>query len=379
MNCQSCGTLLPAHAKVCLRCGRPAFSSNSGSYPPAVVANSNRTSPEASASYEPASVSSVEATPPQPTAGSTGGNPYTVYDQQDSSTPMLSLVGSSDPHSAPSPLPLNPYTTPQAGSSLPYLPESTHAGPPAQKPPRLLAAFTIFVLVIVLFVVGAGLLIYSTGIYRPGLSRSQATATVETQLTRTAQEQATAAVENPYTHSGALFFTDPLHINTRSQNWDVNGNCAFIKATYHAIAPNPHFSNYCIANGTSFSNFAIELTMKIIRGDAGGILFRVENTSPNQYYDFYVGQDGTYGLEVVDASRVTSLRQSTSAAIKRGLNRENLMGIVAQGSTIMLYVNHQLLGTLTDRTYNHGQIGVYAVVYSHPTEVVFSNARVWKL
>jgi hypothetical protein len=371
MNCQSCGTLLPAHAKFCIKCGGPAFSSNSRSYPSAVVADSNCTLPEASASYEPAAVSSVEAAPPQPTAGSTGGNPYTVYDQQDSSAPMLSLVGSSNPHSAPSPLPLNPYTTPQAGSSLPYPPQSTPAGPPAQKPPRLPAAFTIFVLVIVLLVVGAGLLIYSTGIYRPGLSHTQATAT--------AVEQATAAVENPYTHSGALFFTDPLRINTKSQNWDVNGNCAFIKATYHAIAPNPYFSDYCIANGTSFSNFAIELTMKVIRGDAGGILFRVENTSPNQYYDFYVGQDGTYGLEVVNGSHTSSLRQATSAAIKRGLNRENLMGIVAQGTTIMLYVNHQLLSTLTDRTYNHGQIGVYAVVYSHPTEVVFSNARVWKL
>lgn len=365
MNCQSCGTLLPAHTKVCPRCGRSAFSSDS-------------TSPEASASYEPAAVASPEVTPSQPTAGGTGGNPYTVYDQQDPSTPVLSLVGSSNPHSAPSPLPLNPYTTPQAGSALPYPPEFTPTGPPAQKPPRRLpAALTIFILVIVLLVVAAGLLVYYISIYQPGLSNTQATATAVTQLTRTAQ--ATAAVENPYTHRGTLFFTDPLRINTKSQNWDVNGNCAFIKATYHAIAPNPHFSDYCIANRPSFSNFAIELTMKIIRGDAGGILFRVENTSPNQYYDFYVGQDGTYGLEVVNGSLTTSLRQSTSAAIKQGLNQENLIGVVAQGKTIMLYVNHQLMGILADQTYNHGQIGVYAVVYSHPTEVVFSNARLWKL
>jgi hypothetical protein len=308
-------------------------------------------------------VASPEATPPQPTAGSTGGDPYTVYDQQDSSTPGLSLVRSSDPHSAPPSLPLNPYTTPQAGSALSYPPGFTPAGPPAQKPPRRFpAALPIFILVIVLLVVGAGLLIYYTSIYQPGLSNTQAT-----------------AVENPYTHRGTLFFTDPLRINTKSQNWDVNGNCAFIKATYHAIAPNPHFSDYCIANRPSFSNFAIELTMKIIRGDAGGILFRVENTSPNQYYDFYVGQDGTYGLEVVNGSLTTSLRQSTSAAIKQGLNQENLIGVVAQGKTIMLYVNHQLMGILADQTYNHGQIGVYAVVYSHPTEVVFSSARLWKL
>ena len=378
MNCQSCGTLLPAHTKVCLKCGRAAFSSNSGAYPPAALADSNSALREAS--YEPAAVASPDATPTQPAAGNTVGNSYAVYNQQDSSSPILPLAGSSNPNNVPQPLPLSPYTTPQAGSSLPYPPEFTPAGPPAQKPPlRFPAAFTIFMLVIVLLVIGAGLLIYSIDIYRPGLSHTQVTATAVTQLTRTAQEQATAAVENPFTHSGTLSFTDPLRINSKSQSWDVNGNCAFIKATYHAIAPNPHFSDYCIANGTNFSNFAFELTMKIIRGDAGGILFRVENTSPNQYYDFYVGQDGTYGLEVVNGSYITSLRQSTSAAINQGLNQKNLIGVVAQGSSIRLYVNHQLLGTLTDRTYNHGQIGVYAVVYSHPTEVVFSNARAWKL
>jgi hypothetical protein len=199
-------------------------------------------------------------------------------------------------------------------------------------------------------------------------------------MTRTAQAQATAAVENPYIHhNGKLVLIDPLHINSKSQNWDVNGNCAFIGATYHAIAPSPDFSDYCTANATNFSNFAFEVSMKIIKGDAGGVLFRVENTKPNRYYDFYVGQDGTYGLEVVNGLKSSNLKQGASTAIRQGLNQENLVGVVAQGNTITLYVNHQSLGTVTNETYKHGQIGVYAVVYSHPTEVVFSNARLWTL
>lgn len=337
MYCQSCGTLLPANTKVCFKCGRPASSSKSASSEPAVLADSNSTD-----------------------------------------TPIVSLVGSPNPQSVPLPLPFNHYNTQEAGPPLPYRPSLTPAGPPAQKPPRRFStALAILIAVIVLLLAGAGLLIYYTGFYQPNLSHIQSTATAVTQITRTAQ--AIAAVENPYTHTGKLVITDPLRINSKSQNWDVNSNCAFIRGTYHAIAPNPRFSDYCIANGTNFSNFAIELTMKIVRGDAGGILFRVEDTSPNQYYDFYVGQDGTYGLEIVNGLQTTSLKQSTSAAINQGLNQENLIGVVARGNTIMLYVNHQPLGILTDQSYNHGQIGVYAVVYSHPTEVVFSNARLWKL
>jgi hypothetical protein len=230
------------------------------------------------------------------------------------------------------------------------------------------------ILVLVLLLIGAGLLIYYANVYQPNLRNTQATATVVTQMTSTVLTR-----ENPYTHTGKLILTDSLQSNSKSQNWDVNGNCAFKGAAYDAIAPNPQFSDYCTANATNFSNFTFEVSMKIIRGDAGGVLFRVEDTNPNQYYDYYVGQDGTYGLEVVNVSRTSTLAQGTSAAINQGLNQDNLIGVVARGNTFMLYVNRQYLGTVTDPTFSHGQIGVYAVVYTHPTEVAFSNLKLWTL
>jgi hypothetical protein len=235
------------------------------------------------------------------------------------------------------------------------------------------------VLVLLLLLIGGSGLIYYAGIYQPNQRHAQATATAVVQLTGTAHAQATAAVENPYSHSGTLVLSDPLSVNSKSQSWDENTNCVFTGGTYHAIAGDARYSDYCIANATAFSNFTFEVNMRIIKGDAGGLIFRVESTNPNQYYAFYTGQDGSYALEVLNGSTSSTLKQGSSAAIKQGLNQTNLIGVMAAGNAITLYVNHQLIGSVTDRTYTHGQIGLYAVVYNQPTEVAFSNARGWTL
>jgi hypothetical protein len=56
--------------------------------------------------------------------------------------------------------------------------------------------------------------------------------------------------------------------------------------------------------------------------------------------------------------------------------------VVAKGNSFTLYVNHQPIDTITDSTYSHGHIGLIAIVYGkggQPTEVEFSNVKVWTL
>jgi len=55
----------------------------------------------------------------------------------------------------------------------------------------------------------------------------------------------------------------------------------------------------------------------------------------------------------------------------------NLIAVVAKGNSITLYVNGQNIGSVSDSTYSQGEIGVAADDVSNPTEVVFSNAKVW--
>ncbi len=253
--------------------------------------------------------------------------------------------------------------------------------PPQRRGNRI--GIIIGVAALVLLIAGGGIFT----LLRPGSRNSPVTASPTVNATATAHVNATAtataAVEDPYTHSGTLTLADPLSDNGKGQGWDVNSNCAFIDGAYHAIAPNPSFGDYCIAGSTDFSNFVFEVQMQVIKGDGGGIDFRDENTATaNKYYDFYVWQDGSYELDVVNGGSAKTLSSGSSVAINQSLNQTNVVAVVAQGSLIKLYVNHQLITSATDSTYSHGQIGVEAnpfVNNGHPTEVVYSNARVWML
>ncbi len=122
--------------------------------------------------------------------------------------------------------------------------------------------------------------------------------------------------------------------------------------------------------------------MKIIKGDVGGIIFRANSTN-NNFYLFYVSQAGSYELFLCPGITCNQLVASTpSTAINKGLNATNVVAVVATGTSITLYVNRQQVTSLNNATFSHGQIGVVASPFAnagHPTEVVYSNARVWTL
>src|SRR5205823_12861652 len=118
-------------------------------------------------------------------------------------------------------------------------------------------------------------------------AQTHATATAITAVTTTAQAQAsaTAAViaanPNPYTPGqGKLALIDPLNDNSKGYAWDVSnqtdGTCAFSGGSYHSSTPKTQFFYICTAQATDFSNFAIEVQMKVLQGDCGGMVFRAD-------------------------------------------------------------------------------------------------------
>ncbi len=341
MNCGNCGILLPAGALHCPNCG---------------AATSNYYSFSATTPNDPTVVTEPYSAGPQtPPTGYGGSQPYQA-------TPPPST-------------PYNPYnpSTPYSYTPYPAEPLAPVPAPPQRRGKGI--GIIIGVAALVLLIVGGSIF----ALLRSGSRTSPA------KVTPTVNATATAVVENPYTHSGTLTLADPLSDNSKGQGWDVNSNCAFIDGAYHAIAPNPRFSDYCIARSTNFSDFVFEVQLKIIKGDEGGIDFRVTSTTyPNdQYYSFILGQDGSYELDIYSTSNsIKALAFGTNSAIERGLDQNNLVAVVAQGSLIKLYVNHQLITSVTNSTYSHGQIGFDVDPFTTnglPTEVAFSNARVWKL
>jgi len=192
-------------------------------------------------------------------------------------------------------------------------------------------------------------------------------------------------IPNPYPpHNGTLVLNDPLSNNSNGHNWvegsDNNGStCQFTGEAYDASIPEKgEYPLFCIAKSTSYSNFAYQVQMMIVRGDYGAIIFRADEANGRFYY-FRISQDGLYDLSVVDNnSSIKTITVGSNHAINTGLNKMNLIAVVANSSSIDLYVNNQHIDSVTDSTYNQGQVGVGAYEVSNPTEVMFSNAKVWQ-
>jgi hypothetical protein len=346
MNCSSCGTQIPAGATNCPTCGAavPHYYSYSGT-----------------ASSEPTIPAQPYAAPQQ--------TPSTAYGSQPYGGPPQPPPPYGTP---PPPPPYYPYRPPQ------QIPQGPQGPPPPVRRRGSRAGLIVGLVLLVLVLVAGGIFVAVSRLGRG--SPSSTTSTTPTRVNATTTPAVTSQ-GNPYTHSGKLAFSDALGDNSGGHRWDENGkNCAFTGGTYHAIAPNASFSDYCIAQSTDFNDFVFEAQVGLIKGNAGGIIFRVTSTNPtNEYYSFYIGQDGSYELDKADGSRLTS---GTNPAINAGLGKTNVIAVAAKGSSFKLYVNHQPIDTVTDTTYSHGHIGLIAVVYAkggQPTEVEFSNVKVWAL
>jgi eukaryotic-like serine/threonine-protein kinase len=182
---------------------------------------------------------------------------------------------------------------------------------------------------------------------------------------------------------------DPLRDYSKGYNWqemsDKNGSCTFREGAYHAkMVQGAAYVTPCSAQNTDFTNFTYEVQMKILHGDCGALLFRSASTTTNYYY-FEVCVDGTYALYLygksIASNAGTFIAPHSDIAIHKGLNQTNVVAVVAQVSTLDLYVNHSQVASISDGTSTNGQIGVAAdgSMSNSSTEVAFSNARVWTL
>ena len=221
-------------------------------------------------------------------------------------------------------------------------------------------------------------------------SEANATSTAVEASATAAVAQATAnainATATAYAKTvtpGSPVLNDPLQSNS-GNNWDVTnlpggGGCAFTGGAYHASMPQKGYIAPCFAQATSFSNFTYQVQMIIVKGDQGGIAFRA-NTNKGTFYYFHISTSGSYALETYSNYNPTKpqpLIQGKDPAIKTGLNQTNLIAVVANGNSLVLYVNKQQIASVNDGTYSNGQIGVIAESTQNPTEVVFTNAEVW--
>ena len=340
MNCRVCGTPLPPGVAFCPNCGTPTSSS----YPEAGSAPTIASAPPPPpTNYGPQSYGAAPSYPP-PTV------PY-------------------DPYSAAPPPP-----TPQRRGNRPGL-------------------ILGIVLLVVILIVGGLVALLLRG-SQVTVTPAQATATAQAtmaQATTLANATATAqviahatatatALQNIYTQatSGTPALSDPLS-NQDSNRWDQGSLCVFNGGAYHVNESMPNNFAVCAAGTSNFQNFALQVEMVMNKGDWGGIFFRSDSTVNNFYY-WEVHQDGSYALKIYkNNSYLSTLVSGTSTAFTTGLGPSNTMTLVAQGSTIALYINGKFVDTTTDTNFSSGEIGLTAGDDMQPTDVSFSNLKVWKL
>src|SRR6266571_4635030 len=244
---------------------------------------------------------------------------------------------------------------------------------------RLLSPRNIVLAGLVLLLVVAGVVVFTRN-NPAGNTNVAATTTAIAQVQATATASFIAANPNPYPpHRGTLVLSDSLRPDSSNNGWDRGGACVFKGDGYHASVSSTNFFNDCLNTKTAFSNFTYQVTMKIIKGNAGGIIFRADSVN-SKYYLFRVGGEGIYVLsQYVDNVGAHSkiLSRSFCLHCNLGLNQTNVLAVVADGHSITLYVNSQQIASINDSSYDRGQIGVIAYPYSDPTEVVYTNAKVW--
>lgn len=266
--------------------------------------------------------------------------------------------------------------------------------PPAKKSNARIIIISVIALLLVVGGVLGGV-IYNNHQTTVHNNDATATAQIQAQTTGTAQAYASATVnaqatatyiQTHYPFSSNLVLNDPLKDNSGATKygWDIDTGCTFTNGAYEATERQTNFILPCAAENTNFSNFTFEIQMTIKTGGTGaegGVIFRA-NMNSYALYILFIDTDGNYSLDLRANSSGNSTRTLKSGQVPNfatGFFQVHTIGIVANGSQIMTYIDQNQVAKVTDATYSSGQIGVISDYGSSATTVAYSNAKVWQL
>ena len=135
-------------------------------------------------------------------------------------------------------------------------------------------------------------------------------------------------------------------------------------------------------DAVDFSDFYAEVTTFFASpqpGSATGIAFRLVDVE--NYYLFIVDESGTYSLFVqVDGEWTTLIDYAFSDAFDTADDALNVIGVLAEGDTIALTINQEVVDVVQDATHSSGSLGLFAESADEPGIVVgFDDFFLWEL
>jgi 3-keto-disaccharide hydrolase/TIR domain-containing protein len=290
--------------------------------------------------------------------------------------------------------PFHGYDQPVQSTGFP-LPEATSLTPrPSvlRLPPRLWLIIVAAVLVVLLVVGSLVSIVTHLGSSSSGTSGNASQNATATAIVAKANATALAMASTPQGLYALVMQRQPTLSDTlaaqHTNQWDVNssqsGSCAFTGGAYHASITVANQHTACMSRKADFKNFAYQAQVTLINGDAGGLIFRSDN-AVSTFYRFAIDSTGAYRLFSCQGCTGNQNAGNVLAFGDLGIkaNQPNTLTVIAINNTINLYVNGQFVKSVTDTTATSGELGVYAgtfvQAFMHPTEVAFSNVKVWVL
>lgn len=269
----------------------------------------------------------------------------------------------------------------------PYPPYAPMSFPPPQPKKKRKTWLIVTLSIVGIVILGSCGLICSLGVWGMQGIVTQAQkqtqriqATVNTQATQSVNAQAlyTEVTNRAPTFSNSL-------ASKGEGNWidigsDSTYSCDFKDGTYHVSISKKGYITNC--NFSRFyMNFAIQVEVNLLTGDYSGLVFRADSTG-NLYYMFEYNQQGEYSLfkRANTTGNLDSLAWGIATPyLNTKYGQKNVVTIIARGSSIYLYVNQHFLSQVQDETFTSGYTGLLADDTNKPTEVAFSNVKVWEI
>lgn len=176
---------------------------------------------------------------------------------------------------------------------------------------------------------------------------------------------------------GILFQDD---FEDSSSGWDqinVDDGITDYENGYYRIYVDTDSTDVWANPGLNFTDAVVEVEATKAGGPDDndmGVICRYQDVS--NFYFFIIASDGYYGVgRVIDGEQELIGMDSmlTSDAIRQGNATNKIVGECV-GDNLNLIVNGQVLATVTDSTFDRGDVGLMAGTFSTPgTDIHFDN------
>jgi hypothetical protein len=175
--------------------------------------------------------------------------------------------------------------------------------------------------------------------------------------------------------SDVLYEDDFEDVDSGWDTWDDTEAAGGYEDGMYAIEVKEVDTFYWANAGQDFSDFVLDVDATKLNGvdnNHFGVIFRYQDSK--NFYMFGLASDGYYHFGYYKDDEWTYITEWTETGAISAGEALNHITVRCEGSTFTLIVNGEELATITDRTYDSGDIGFYVgTIDDAPVKLAFDN------